>query len=766
MEPLSSSRAQRGAALVVGGVLLGVGFLPLFGGPGYEHALASGLLVPAAAALATSHDLLPGDPASPLACVGRGVASGLALSAIAFSTALVHGLRVGFCDLTGGATGFVLTAGLGAVLGGLWGVLVAEVVRKRKMRRRWAVVFSVLGPALGILVSLVRFYASPMVFAFDPFFGYFGGTLYDTVVDAGTPLLAYRAGSVATLLFVVLAASVSSRDPRGRLRLVNLRGDPGALVRATCAVFLGVASLAVTVCGADLGHWATSASIARRLGGLRSGLRCDVVLPESVLPDDAALIAKDCDEELAAVEAELGAKGPDRVRAFFFKDAAEKKLLMGAGDTYIAKPWRNEVYLQLGAYPHPALGHELAHVVAGSFGRGPFKVAGKVGGLWPNPGLIEGVAVAASADDDALTDLEWAHAMMDLRILPPIETVFSFDFFAAPASKAYTIAGAFVRWVLVRFGAEKVRAWYGGASLEEATGQTWSALDLAFRKGAEETPLSPEATAYAKAKFERAAIFGRKCPHVVDGIRQRADKCKEERDVPLAVRLYGEVLARDPHDWGALYGRGVTEVRFGASEVGRRELRAIADDPDAPRTWRDRAEDVLADEALLDGDPARAAAIYRALAARSVDEDFARTAEVKSLAATDPVARVAIEALLTGTTTRGADPVLAASLLGAWEEDAGSPLAAYLLGKNLSQRGWRAFGAAHLDKVIASGAYPTARVGRETIRDRAIDACATGDREAVDKMRVLVTDEKGPFAPSSGRKSAVLRLLARCTTRE
>jgi len=65
------------------------------------------------------------------------------------------------------------------------------------------------------------------------------------------------------------------------------------------------------------------------------------------------------------------------VRAFFFRDAAEKKRLMGAGDTYIAKPWRKEVYLQMGAYPHPVLGHELAHVVAGSFGRGPFRIAGK-----------------------------------------------------------------------------------------------------------------------------------------------------------------------------------------------------------------------------------------------------------------------------------------------------------------------------------------------------------------------------------------------------
>ena len=45
-------------------------------------------------------------------------------------------------------------------------------------------------------------------------------------------------------------------------------------------------------------------------------------------------------------------------------------------------------------YPHPVIGHELAHVLAGSFGEGPFRVAGAAGGLVPNPGLIEGVAVA------------------------------------------------------------------------------------------------------------------------------------------------------------------------------------------------------------------------------------------------------------------------------------------------------------------------------------------------------------------------------------
>jgi len=119
---------------------------------------------------------------------------------------------------------------------------------------------------------------------------------------------------------------------------------------------------------------------------------------------------------------------------------------MGAADTLIAKPWRREVYVQLAAYPHPVLGHELAHVVAGSFGRGPFRIAGSLGGLWPDPGLIEGWRFAASPDDDELSDTQWVHAMLELGSVPPIRQVFSLGFLGVAASKSYTLAGSFVRF--------------------------------------------------------------------------------------------------------------------------------------------------------------------------------------------------------------------------------------------------------------------------------------------------------------------------------
>ncbi len=545
----SLSSPRRAAALVVFVVLGAVGFLPLFGGPGYEQSLASGLIVPAAAAIATALEVSAAIDLAPLACVGRGIATGAILAGVAFSTALLHGARVGICDLAGGAVFFLLTAGVGAMVGGAWGVVVAEVCRGR--RRLLCVLLAIAGPLGGIAVSVARFYGSPMIFAYDPFFGYFSGALYDTVVDVRPELWTYRAGI--------------GRDARGagaRRRRVGphartvcarcARGGRAGRVLAAGLVAFAV-SLAITVNGPALGHWQTSTTIAEALGGRAAGPRCDVVYPDSLLADQATLLVRDCEQELAAVETRLGAHLEGRLTAFVFADANEKRRLMGAADTSIAKPWRREVYVQLAAYPHPVLGHEVAHVVSGSFARGPFRVGG--GFLVPNPGLIEGIAVATSPDDDELTDAQWARAMLDLGTLPEIRGLFSLEFLGASAQKSYTVAGAFVGWVLDRWGPATVRAWYGGGSIEALTGESWSSLDDEFRAWLRTLPMPAEALAYARARFERPSVWARKCPHVVDALDRDGDKCRDEHRLAKADALYARALASDPRDYHARFAR-------------------------------------------------------------------------------------------------------------------------------------------------------------------------------------------------------------------
>ena len=744
--------------------MLAVGFLPLFGGPGYEQSLASGLVVPGAAAIAAALDLRRWRAVTvpPLESLGRGVAIGLAFAALAFATALLHGVRVGFCDLAGGAATFALGPGIGAVMGGAWGAVVGEIVRALVGGRLAAVLLALVMPVATIAVSVGRFYTSPIIFAFDPFVGYFSGTLYDTVVDAGAALLTYRAGSLATLAALALTASVLLRSDGGTPRVPPLRRDRMRLVRVTLAALALAVSAGVTIAGPWLGHWQTSATIARDLGGRRAGTRCDVVYPDGLREDQIARLVDDCDGELESVERALGARGPARVTAFFFRDAADKKRLMGAGDTYIAKPWRREVYLQVQGFPHPVLGHELAHVVAGAFGEGPFQIAGKMHGWWPNPGLIEGTAVAASPDDDELTGTQWARAMMDLGILPSMARIFSIDFLGEPSAKSYTLAGAFVRWLVVHHGVVTLRRWYAGADVTRLTGMDWPELDAAFREDLARAPLSPEALAYARAKFDRPSVFGRRCPHVVDALRREADRCREALQVDRAVHGYTEVLERDPHDSAARLGRGIVNARFGDEERGRRELLDLADAKDTPRTWKDRSEDALADLDLVQGRFDEARARYAALAARAVDEDVARTLEVKAYAAGSPAGREAVARLLVGAPRRPADTVESAARLAAWAEATHDPVAEYVLGKNLAQHEWWDEAAVHLDRALA--APPTTpRIGRETLRQRAICACAERDAPALARVKELALAKESPFAGSSGgRREALERLLARC----
>jgi tetratricopeptide (TPR) repeat protein len=690
--------------------------------------------------------------------VARGALLGVSLGAVSLATAFVHALRVGACDLSGGVSYFALTAWAGCVMGGVWGAFVGEAALLSALGRWFVVIAAVLGPLGSAGVSVYRFATSPMIFAYDPFVGYFSGTLYDTVIDAGTPMLTYRLGSFTTLAAVTLGASLVSREPLGFVRDSSSRGR---------AVLLAIAvgcSLGITAYGTSLGHFSTVESIVAGLGAEKHGERCDVVYPATTREQDAALLLKDCEEQLWAVEKRLGARGPERVRAYFFRDADDKKLKMGAAHTYIAKPWRAEVYLQLGGYPHPVLAHELAHVVAGSFGRGPFRIAGSLHGWVPNPGLIEGVAVAAAPDDDDLTGAEWARAMKDIGLLPRMQRVFSLGFLGENSSKSYTLAGAFVAWVGERFGFDVVRAWYGGGDVTSLTHASWESLEAQFQAYLDEKPLPPAAASVARAKFARPGVFGRRCPHAVDALRHEADLCRDTQRFNEALELYRAALAKDPLDFASRKDAAVVERRHGDHEKGRAALleMARADERSVPRTVRDRAREALADAQFVDGDYDGARQAYEALLADTVDEDVARTLEVKMQGAREPSARDAVRALLIGSQDHGPDAVWGSLELGRWEGSDATGLSAYLVGRTLAQRGFFDAAARAFDTALTRP-LPTARIEREALRQRIIVACALRDREALSHAKTRIDGVHDPFVGTSGaRRSTTLAMIASC----
>ena len=332
-----------------------------------------------------------------------------------------------------------------------------------RRRRALAVALALAAPLLSIAIGLSRFYSSPMIYAYDPFVGYFSGTLYDTVIDTSGLLSVSRCVARDRCSQGSWRRSTSRTTPMGASRFRRSAGQGLLLVFGGAALFASGASI---VEGNKLHHWSTASSITADLGGFEAGDRCDVVYPRAMGAEAARRLLGECEAHVAAGEAWFGTAGPPKITAYVFDSPAQKAPLMGAAETNIAKPWRHEVYVQASGYPHPVIGHEIMHVLASSVGHGPLRIAGSLGGVLPNPGLIEGVAVAAAPPNGELTPREWAKAMKDLGLLPPLKRLFGLGFLGENASTAYTVSGAFVGFVHARFGSAAVNAWYGGAPLD------------------------------------------------------------------------------------------------------------------------------------------------------------------------------------------------------------------------------------------------------------------------------------------------------------
>jgi hypothetical protein len=746
-------------------VLLGLaaGFLPLFGGPGYELSLALGLLLPApTGALVALYTFARRRP--PVAALLAGVRIGLALALIELGIAWLHLLHVPRCEPVAGSLHYALTSGAGIVLAAAWGATLGGS-GGRSRNRLLVAACGALPPLLCIGIGLYRFVSSPMIFAYDPFVGFFSGSLYDTVIETGGLLYTYRAGTLLT--FAALFATAALRLPTWR---VGVQRKPAVML---LAVTLWCASIVHAASGTTFGHYHTPTSIARALGGELRGARCLVRYPQSMRPEEAALLLRDCEENLQEVERVLGARGPETVQAYFFRDPEQKRTLMGAAHTYIAKPWRHEVYLQVAPYPHPVLAHELAHVVAGSFGQGPLHVSGGLRGMLPNPGLIEGIAVSAAPEADDLSEAQWARGMRELGILPKVRNVFSLAFLSGASSTSYTVAGAFVVYIRATYGAEKVRAWYSGQDIEVLTAKSWDTLEADFDAYLTSVPFPAAAGDVAKARFDRPSVFGRRCPHWFDRVRGEADGCRERGEYAAAGDLYSKLLAAEPRDPGTRLATISLALRLGDYRGASVRAAEFAVAPQTSGVIRDRALELSADALVLDGNRKAAAATYRALASSAYDEDFGRQCEVKAQVfaaeTASPALAAAARTLLLGAGPgRGADVTLGLVELAPLDAHGDTPLASYLLGRNLLLRGDAARAAAPLQRALmavetqASGFVGQLRLQRETLRLAATLACILHDAA----LAARVTAQLGPAGPyagtAGGRREAVAALLARC----
>jgi hypothetical protein len=623
------------AVAVAGGVLGSL--LPLIETIGYEYALLSALICSmtaghlAACAVSRARkgalSLFP--VRSPvLGLYVQAATAGLIVAAVLLFIALVNGLRVGFCNLADGLLFFLLMPILSVTIASAVGLVSGLVTKGVKGASVvWFAVF-----LASLVTAFTSFYATPAVFIYHPFFGYYPGVLYDTLIEVGRGLVTYRIGTVCQVIATVGAASL--------LYGADLTIDPERLrnrVREVAVVALFIAAaIALQLAGPGLGHRTSRDHLEAELSYEIQTKDLALYFPEGTHPDLVTALTSDATFSLHQVKRYLGVGETGPIAVFFFKNSLHKKALIGAGRTNVAKPWRLEVYVTLETPPHPVLRHELVHAVSSALGRGPFAIAGELGGLLPNPGLIEGLATAAQGPRGDLTVHQWAAAMASLSLLPRADQIFGFGFFDLAARRAYTTAGSFCAWVREQYGAKALRDAYRRSSFEKATGHSLGQLESAWRRFLKTVTLLPPDLAAAKHKFDRPPVIRTLCVHEVARLNEEAEALREKGAADAATVLLEEAHERSGQSTATRQRLFFAAVDRGDKEEIREMAGAYLKDPAFSKVVKNTINEILAD---LDAAEARwqgLAGRYLALAEEAANDDTRRRLEVKAhLAALD-----------------------------------------------------------------------------------------------------------------------------------
>jgi tetratricopeptide (TPR) repeat protein len=366
---------------------------------------------------------------------------------------------------------------------------------------------------LTLAYALWTGYATPAIFSYNVFYGYFPGLSYDEALGITLPLLLFRLVTVAlggvflwlSLLIVRRSRPSDGTAAKGATLLRTLLAPEWRVLSG--AVFLTLLLLYLFRC--EFGWESTSGFIAEQLGGeMRTEHFVIRYRPEEIPPSDARRLAGEHEFRLAQLMRDFGVRALDGpVTSFIYPDASTKRRFIGTSTTNIAKPWNNEIHLTRQTV-EVTLKHELAHVVAGHFGEPVIRAN-------LSTGLVEGLATAQEWVWGNRTLHEHAASMLAIGILPDLRRVMSPVGFATRSpGAAYVSAGSFCRYLIDAYGVKPLLAVYGGARYDTAFRRPLDSLVIEWERFLGRLRVEEGDRASAEFYFQRPTIFVKPCARV------------------------------------------------------------------------------------------------------------------------------------------------------------------------------------------------------------------------------------------------------------
>ena len=491
-------------------------------------------------------DALRGSPRQiVIRCFWNALIFNLGLLVLPVGIILLNALRIKNCNFSEGFIFFFLLSVISCVYATAAGTLFGFWIK-----RRWLAYLAYIGFLLLTCVPVViNLIFHPPVFAYHATFGYFPGPIYDFVIRiTGTLLIARAETLLWALLFLGLAVSLCEINRETAL-MPQLRWRKlfSSFTKCVWLYLLLVCLLGFQFYTGALGIRPTRGDIARKLGGFRETAHFEIFYARELETEIENIVA-DCEFQYAQLAAYLTPEGAGlsrKVRAYIYASPEQKKALIGAGSTSVEDPFGHGFHIHTQGFPHPVLKHELAHVFTVPWS--PLKVSLKIG-------LHEGIAVAADWSEGKLTAHQWAKAMREMEIAPPLSAIMGIGFWGHAGSRSYLLAGSFVRFLVDTYGIEKFKGVFPTGNFVKHYGKNLQLLETEWIGFLEGVPLQDADINYTAYRLKQRSAFEQVCTHEMAALRDTAWQAYYRKDFVTAVETFGTMLSDEPGNLSTLRG--------------------------------------------------------------------------------------------------------------------------------------------------------------------------------------------------------------------
>ncbi|MBI2428621.1 MAG: hypothetical protein HYV29_07485 [Ignavibacteriales bacterium] len=474
---------------------------------------------------------------------------------------------------------------------------------------RWSKTIFIV-TVFGLLSHIVVItYFQPQLYAYNFILGYFPGITYDETIGDMQTLIIFRqftliASLLLILIFVVGLSVFGPRDPLLR-NISSLRST----IRQHKVLWVCIALTSATLVAGHLYRSeigiAHSGSDIQRALGRRSESENFIFYyaPDNYSISEIIRLKAEAEYHfrVASLRLESGNGDQKKIEVYIYPSSSVKQRYIGTAN-------------------EGSFRHELVHILAAEFGFPIIRASTRMA-------LNEGVAVAIDWEPGLFTPHQYAAALMREKSLENVASMFSLTGFAAqPSSYAYLVTGSFCKYLIDRYGIDRVKHAFPNGNILTVFGENLESLVKdwkIFLRTVDATEIPAETV---KAYFFTQSIFYRTCAREVAEKNQRAVQALRVKEYRSAEMEFMASYEDAPTSYAL---RGIMQSLIAQKKYSE----AIALYDDLPETSLLRLNPSLlflsADASFLYEKKERAFLLYSKLSQMNFSEGFIEAAALR-----------------------------------------------------------------------------------------------------------------------------------------